>query len=136
MKNHHKDGTQCNDKAFTLLEILFVLLIIGFLSAGSLRKWDAMVEEYGRMVVNAGVAELNAREKFVWAMAVVSKEGWQSDAALFSHLDTNLGKDYAWIGQGPVMDGGRLSFQDRFVFSLVRFPSRAKTPGRWQNHEP
>ena len=134
--DHHHDEVLYNDLAFTLLEILFVLLIIGFLAAGALKRWDSMVEEYGRMVVHAGVAELNAREKFVWAKAVVSEKGWQGDAGLFSSLDTNLGKDYVWMGKGPGITGGRLLFQGRFRFSLDRFPSTAKTPGRWKNHEP
>ena len=134
--DHQHDGPVRNNRAFSLLEILFVLLIIGFLAAGSLKRWDALVEEYGRMVVYAGTAELNAREKFVWAKAVISEKGWQSDDTLFLRLDTNLGKDYVWLEKGPSIDGGRFAFQDRFRYTLVRFPSTAENPGRWQNHEP
>lgn len=134
--NRLQEGIAIGKKAFTLLEILFVLLIIGFLAAGSLNRWDAMIDEYGRMVVYAGVAELNAREKFVWAKAVVSEEGWQGDAALFSILDTDLGNDFTWMDQEPTVTGGRLAFQDMFTFDLDRMPSKTETPGRWMNHGP
>jgi prepilin-type N-terminal cleavage/methylation domain-containing protein len=133
---HHREGRISNENAFTLLEILFVLIIIGFLTAGFLKRWDELVERYGRMAVLAGVAELNYREKMVWAKAVVSKEGWQGDAALFSELDTDLGDDFMWMDKRPTITGGHLAFQDIFTFDLSRTPSTAETPGRWINHGP
>ena len=134
--NQHRDGKFHDSNAFTLLEVLFVLLIIGFLAAGSLYRWDYLVNKYGRMVVHAGVAELNSRETLVWAKVVVSDKGWQDDALLFSKLDKNLGEDYTWLDHGPDNHGGRISFQDMFTFVLVRLPSTATSPGNWRKHEP
>lgn len=132
--NQHQEGQKLNEKAFTLLEILFVLLIVGFLAAESLRRWDELIEKHGRMAVFAGVAELNSRETMMWAKVMVSEKGWLGDAALFSEFDTDLGKDFKWLKPGPSVQGGRLSFQDRFIVEVGRVQSSKEHPGRWQIH--
>jgi prepilin-type N-terminal cleavage/methylation domain-containing protein len=83
-----------NQKAFTLLEILAVLLIVGFVSAASLYRLEQLTSRHTRMVVYAGVAELNCREKMLWANEKLSAKGFLGDKMLFSKLDTELGKDY------------------------------------------
>lgn len=134
--NVSREGKMSDKNAFTLLEVLFVLLIVGFLAAGSLRHWNKMIEEYGWQVAYAGVAELNAREKLIWARAVVSDSGWHDDVILFSTLETDLGNDFNWRSNDPTITGGQLEFQDMFTFELRRLPSSHKTPGHWRIHEP
>jgi prepilin-type N-terminal cleavage/methylation domain-containing protein len=123
-------------RAFTLLEILFVLLIVAFLTAATLKHWDSLIEHHQTMAVVAGVAELNARETFIWAKTLVSEPGWQDDDGIFMQIDTDLGKDFTWQAPGPSAAGGRLAFQNRFVEKLERLPSTAQNPGRWRIHEP
>lgn len=125
-----------DDRGFTLIEILFVLLIVGFLTVISLEKWDQLVERHGQMALFGGVAELNARETMLWAKDRVSKQSWRNDVTFFSTMDTDLGRDFEWLAPGPSPAGGRLSFQGRFTVDLERRPSTAQSPGRWTAHDP
>lgn len=120
-----------NEKAFTLLEILAVLLIVGFLAAASLHRLDELTGNHKRMVVYAGVAELNCREKMLWANEKLSAHGFLGDKVLFSKLDKELGKDYAWKHKAPAIDGGCLVFQKSMEFSLKRTAASDTSPGRW-----
>lgn len=120
-----------DERAFTLLEILMVLLIVGFLSAASLHRFDVVSKRHSRMVVFAGVAELNCREKMIWANEKLAARKFWSDKAIFSRLDKNLGNDYSWKTQGPAIDGGLLVFQNKLEFRLNRIPSTDTRPGGW-----
>jgi prepilin-type N-terminal cleavage/methylation domain-containing protein len=122
---------ELNEKAFTLLEILMVLLIVGFLAAASLYRFEELTGKHARMVVYAGVAELNCREKMAWAAEKLGDRGYQNDRALFSKLDMDLGKDYLWKHRAPAIDGGWLVFQKKMEFRLKRLPSSDESPGRW-----
>jgi prepilin-type N-terminal cleavage/methylation domain-containing protein len=122
-------------RGFTLLEILFVLVIVGFLAVITLERWDALLVRNQTMAVYAAVAELNARETLVWARVKISETGWQGDASLFSEFDADLGEDFSWTGSPPLTSGGQISFQDRFMVSLARNPSTSRTPGRWTIHD-
>lgn len=123
--------SKLNEKAFTLLEILAVLLIVGFLSAASLHRLDQLTSQHTRMVVYAGVAELNCREKMLWVNEKLSAKGFLSDKALFFKLDTELGKDYSWKHKAPAIDGGCLVFQKSMEFRLKRMAASDTSPGRW-----
>lgn len=120
-----------NEKAFTLLEILAVLLIVGFLAAASLHRLDEITGKHKRMVVFAGVAELNCREKMLWANEKLSARGFQNDSELFRKMDSDLGKDYTWKHKKPSIDGGYLVFQETMAFRLKRMASSDVSPGRW-----
>ncbi|WP_459922324.1 type II secretion system protein [Desulfatiferula olefinivorans] len=123
-------------QGFTLLEVLFVLVIVAFLTVITLERWDELVEEHRIRAVSACVAELNARETMVWAQTLVSTGHWPGDEFLFSKLDNDLGRDFHWAKSGPLIQGGRIVFQGHIAVALERLPSTAQTPGRWRVHEP
>ena len=127
--------TDLDERAFTLLEILAVLLIVGFLVAASLHRLDVLVGKHARMAVHSGVAELNCREKMLWARVKLGDKGWRNDQILFSQLDTDLGKEFQWKNKAPAVGGGRLLFQNKSEFVLKRQVSTDESPGRWVVHE-
>ncbi|MBU1172921.1 MAG: type II secretion system GspH family protein [Proteobacteria bacterium] len=131
--SHRRSVFALDEKAFTLLEILFVLLIVGFLAAASLKRFGELTDKHVKMGLIAGRAELNARESLIWANGKLSKTGWQDDATLFSFMDTDLGKDYAWT-MDPSAKGGRLVFLGRYSRDLDREASTKAHPGRWRVH--
>lgn len=120
-----------DERAFTLLEILMVLLIVGFLTAASLHRFDVVMKRHNRMVVFAAVAELNCREKLIWANEKLASRGFRNDPTIFSKLDPDLGKDYSWKTQSPAINGGLLVFQEKLEFTLKRMPSNETSPGKW-----
>lgn len=132
----YRKGLFADTKGFTLLEILFVLVIVAFLTVITLERWEELVDEHRMRAVSACVAELNARETMVWAQALVSTRHWPGDEFLFSKLDGDLGRDFHWAKSGPLIQGGRIVFQGHITVALERLPSTAQSPGRWRIHEP
>jgi hypothetical protein len=123
-----------DEKAFSLFELLAVLLIVSFLVAASLPRFEELTEKNIRMAVFGGLSELNCRETMVWANEKLNQAGWRSDGELFKKLDKDLGKDFIWKDKDPGPDGGCIIFQNRNDFILIRQASTNESPGRWFVH--
>jgi prepilin-type N-terminal cleavage/methylation domain-containing protein len=119
------------ERAFTLLEVLAVLLVLGFLVVASLHKFSELTEKNIKMAVFAGVSEMNCRETMTWAKATLNRGGWDGDTPLFETLDKNLGNDFAWTNGAPAQNGGELIFRSRYPCRLKREMSSKERPGRW-----
>jgi prepilin-type N-terminal cleavage/methylation domain-containing protein len=119
-----------NQKGFTLVEIISVLIILSVLAAIAVPKFinlDIHAKEHG---IEAGIGELNGQESLVWANAKLAPNGWQDDTQVFSLINPDLGPDYSWT-VGPNAGGGTLTFQSSAEAELLRDPSLSDKPARW-----
>ena len=119
-----------NQNGFTLIEILDVLVILGILVAVAQSKLIDIEGTAANRALEAGVTELNAREKLTWADFKFSQNGWTNDNVIFTAIDKNLGAGYNWIA-GPDSSGGTLQFNSKTVV-LTRTSSTEGSAGQWK----
>ena len=119
-----------NQKGFTLIEIIVVLVILGILVAIAQSKLIDIEGTAANRALEAGVMELNAREKLTWADFKFSQNGWTNDNVIFTAIDKNLGAGYNWIA-GPDSSGGTLQFNSKTVV-LTRTSSTEGSTGQWK----
>ena len=120
-----------NDRGFTLLEIIAVLVILSILAAIAVPKYVSVDESARQRAIDAGIAELNGRETLTWSNEKISVSGWISDAKTFGFIDPFLGNEYQWATDDPDSSGGTLSFKDSATVSLTRAESTKEKPGSW-----
>ena len=119
-----------NQNGFTLIEILVVLVILGILASIAQSKLIDLEGTSANRALEAGVMELNAREKLTWADFKLSQNGWTNDNAVFTAINKNLGVGYNWIA-GPDSSGGTLQFNSKTVV-LTRTSSTEGSTGQWK----
>ncbi len=119
-----------DQKGFTLIELISVLVILGVIASVSVKKFDLLSDTAAQRALWEGVKELNARETLVWTNSKLSNSGWTSDVDVFAKIDTELGFDYVWTA-GPNASGGTLSFRSEFSI-LSRTASATSSSGKWK----
>ena len=121
-----------NQKGFTLIELISVMIIMGVVASVSIQKFDIVSDTASERALYAGVKELNIRESLVWSNLKISNEGYSTDADLYDLLDTNLGAGYAWVPDPPDREsGGTLSFKSASI-ALNRQESTESSAGKWE----
>ncbi len=115
---------------FTLIEVIAVLTLLGIVAAIAIPKYVGIQDVANDRAVDAGIAELNAREMFTWAKEKVSSAGWQSDSITHGLVDRAIGPHYAFP-EGASVTGGRLVFQERTGVPLTRTASTTSASGSW-----
>ena len=119
-----------DQKGFTLIEVLSIMVIMGVMASVSAKKFDFLSQTAANRALLEGIKELNIRETLTWTNIKLSSEGWIKDADVFAKIDTNLGSNYAWTS-GPNASGGTLSFRSHSI-ALNRIPSAVISTGIWQ----
>ena len=79
-----------NQRGFTLIELISVMVIMGVVASVGVKKLDLISDTAAKRALLEGVKELNARETLVWTDMKLSSSGWSSDADLFAVIDKNL----------------------------------------------
>ncbi len=120
-----------NQKGFTLIEMVSVMIIMGVVASVSIQKFDILSDTANERALTAGIKELNVRESLVWSNTKISNDGYSSDEDLWTFMQTDL-KGYTWgTGEPGRETGGTLRFKTASK-SLNRQPSTESTAGKWQ----
>jgi prepilin-type N-terminal cleavage/methylation domain-containing protein len=119
-----------NQKGFTLIELISVMIIMGVMSSVAVKKVDFITDTASTKALAIAVKELNIRESLFWFKMKISIDGYTTDADLFSALDKDLGAKSKW-NPGPTIDGGTLHCESQSIV-LNRTHSITSAPGKWQ----
>ena len=119
-----------NQKGFTLVEIIAVLIMLSVLAAIAVPKYIDLEQNAQQKTIDGAISELNGRESLVWASLKMSATGYQDDTQLMLDMDYILGTDYVWQPGHPVAVGGDLTFEGETATSN-RAPSDESKPAVW-----
>ena len=119
-----------NDRGFTLIEIMAVLIIMGVLSGAIIWKFDVFNKGSTDKLALIALADLNDRERMEWTNVKLGN-GWSNDDVFFSAAVAggtyDLGKS-KW--QGLTSGGGTLTLNGNAV-EFTRKSSESAKPGIW-----
>jgi prepilin-type N-terminal cleavage/methylation domain-containing protein len=121
-----------NQKGFTLIELISVMIIMGVVASVSIKKFDIVSNTASERALHLGIKELNIRESLAWSNIKISSDGYTNDADLWSLLepDLDLGGKYHWNPGPDIAAGGTLHFDSNSI-SLNRQPSTTTSAGTW-----
>ena len=122
-----------NQKGFSLIELISIMIIMGVVASVSIQKFDIVTDTAGERALHQGMKELNIRESLTWSNMKISVDGYTNDADLWSavlpYLD--LGGKYDWNPGPHISAGGTLYFQS-LALTLNRQPSTTSSAGKWE----
>jgi prepilin-type N-terminal cleavage/methylation domain-containing protein len=118
-----------NQKGFTLLELMSVLVILGVMLSVAIHRYSQLTDSTDLTALDAGIRELNTQESLVWIDMKLSDIGWTADVDVYNTVKKNLGQGYSW-NPGPTITGGTLHYGSQSV-ALVRSPSSLGDVGSW-----
>jgi type II secretory pathway pseudopilin PulG len=127
MKKRHSLG---NQKGYTLIELISIMIILGVLGSVAVRKYDNLTNTASERVLAATVKELNIRESLIWTNMKISNDGYTNDTDVYTALNTDFGSRVKW-NPGPTIDGGTLHIESQSIF-LNRTHSTNSAAGKWQ----
>ena len=120
-----------NQKGFTLIELISVMIIMGVVASVSIQKFDIMSDSASDQALRLAVKELNIRESLTWSQIKISADGYTNDEDLYLLVDKDLGGKYFWNPGPDRTAGGTLHFNSKSI-ALNRQESNASVAGRWQ----
>ena len=120
-----------NQKGFTLIELISVMIIMGVVASVSIQKFDIMSDNASEQALHLAVKELNIRESLTWSQIKISTDGYTTDEDLYLLVDKNMGGKYFWNPGPNRIAGGTLHFNSRSL-ALNRQESTPSAAGIWQ----
>jgi prepilin-type N-terminal cleavage/methylation domain-containing protein len=122
-----------NQKGFTLIELISVMIIMGVVASVSIQKFDIVSDTAVERALHLGIKELNIRESLTWSNIKISLDGYTNDADLWFLVvtDLDLGGKYLWDPGPHITDGGTLHFESHGI-ALNRQPSTTSAAGKWE----
>jgi prepilin-type N-terminal cleavage/methylation domain-containing protein len=118
-----------NQKGFTLIELISIMIILGILGSVAIRKYDILTHTASERVLAAAVVELNVRESLIWTNMKISSDGYSNDADVYAALNPDLGPRLKW-NPGPNIEGGTLHCESASC-TLTRTPSSITAAAKW-----
>ena len=130
-----KELIRNNQKGFTLIEIIAVLVILGILAAVAIPKYLDMREDSIRNAAMGAVSELNARERLALAKSKLVDSTANTN---YSVDDYNLGDDwggataFATVPKDSATGGtASISFKGKTVLLTKTAAPDINTPAQW-----
>ena len=121
-----------NQKGFTLIELISVMIILGVMASVSIQRFDILSDSASQRVLHAGIKELNIRESLIWTNIKISLDGYTNDEDIFTAVDTNLGTGFEWNPDPPDrVTGATLTFKSASM-TLNRQESTDTAAGKWE----
>jgi len=117
-----------NQKGFTLVEIIAVLVIISIVAALAIPRLIRTDANASYKMVENAVMNLNSHEKTFWLNKKMVDD-YSNDGNLFSSIDYNIGSEYTWVEREET--GGVLRFKNE-EFTLTRTPSTKDSFAVWE----
>ena len=114
-----------NQKGFTLIEILAVIVILGVIVGMGITKFISIDNNAERQGINMAIVDLNGQEMKVWTKGKF-KNGW-TDQEIFDKISYQI-KGYEWVSLDRF--GGELKFK-KTTEQLTRTLSTSQGPARW-----
>ena len=116
-----------NNKGFTLIELIAVLVIFGVLASVGAVKYERFSDGAIKTQFLRVARELNVRESLTY-FDIRLEDTYIDDAKLFSAVDYNLGAAAKW--SGLTRAGGDLRIKG-VRQKLIRRESTEKKPAEW-----
>ena len=116
-----------NQKGFTLVELLAVMIILGIMLAVTIPKIISMNETAEAQGIDMAIVDLNGREMKAWT-SIKLENGYSNDQQVFESNDYQFGKGYKWISIDA--SGGELQFKETTV-RINRRHSAMHEPATW-----
>ena len=127
--NHEIKDNITNNKGFTLIELMAMLVILGVILSVAVKKYTNISTHAEKRAILAGITELNVRETLFWANHMIANGGYSGDDPVWILMDTDLGSGYQWT-IGPTKLGGELSFGNQ-TETLNRAASTQLSAAHW-----
>jgi prepilin-type N-terminal cleavage/methylation domain-containing protein len=127
--DHEIKDNITNNKGFTLIELMAMLVILGVILSVAVKKYTNISTHAEKRAILAGITELNVRETLFWANHMIANGGYSGDDPVWILMDTDLGSGYQWM-IGPTKLGGELSFGNQ-TETLNRAASTQLSAAHW-----
>jgi prepilin-type N-terminal cleavage/methylation domain-containing protein len=124
-----KEFSILNQKGFTLIEMISIMIILGVIGSVAVIKYDDFTKTASEKVLAVAVKELNVRESLIWTNMKISSDGYTNDADVYIALNTNLGLRLRW-NPGPNIGGGTLHSESASRV-ITRTPSTNTKAAKW-----
>jgi prepilin-type N-terminal cleavage/methylation domain-containing protein len=127
----YKHPASANQKGFTLIEMMAMMVIIGVLTSVAVKKMINIEATATIQAIQNGIGELNVRETLTWTNEIFGSGDFPGDSAVWTAMSANLnvGNPYTWSA-APDITGGTLVFGG-YSIALSRTASTAVTSARW-----
>ena len=112
-----------NQKGFTLIEIIAVLVILGILAAVAIPKYLDMRTDAITNAAKGAVSELNARERLQLAQSKLQDTASNTN---YTPPTYDLGQDW-----GTITSGGVVSFKGKSVIFTKTNQPNINEPAQW-----
>ena len=70
-----KEFSILNQKGFTLIELISIMIILGVLGSVAIKKYENLTNTARERILATAVKELNVQESLIWANMKISSEG-------------------------------------------------------------
>lgn len=118
-----------NQLGFNLVELIVILAVLAIIAAIAVPRFFDFSDKTSEKLLNAVIAELNGREKLVFADVKKSQDGWVNDQIVFSQVNTDMGSGFHWSPTAK-KNGGTLHYKNQNI-KLIRIASTYASAGKW-----
>lgn len=115
-----------NQKGFTLVEIMSVIIILGIILVFSVPKIITLNKNAEDVGIKMAIIDLNGREMKCWTEMKLGS-GWVDDQKVFDSCNYEI-EGYSWSTLVPV--GGQITFKETSI-SFKRKLSATNQPAAW-----